>query len=193
MHSLDCLGWVSANTLLAVHRLQPIPLGTCTYNCSFPQNHWMSKYYLILPHEANDSETVLHVAYHISVFSAVFDMMANLWILLLHKVSLYAKKVIQAQVRGVKICKHWDIKVTFSSLYCCAFCTYVSLRNFSGFGLQWNLDTAFIGSIDYMYMYHSLSRSKPSTLHGYTDSSYKIFTLYNQKLICTWDVLKSQK
>ena len=147
MHSLDCLGWVSANTLLAVHRLQPIPLGTCTYNCSFPQNHWMNKYYLILPHETNDSETVL--VYHISVFSAVFDMMTNLWILLLHKVSLYAKTFIKTPVRGVKIRKNWDTKVTFSSLYCCAFCTHVLLRNFSGFGLQRNLHVAFIGSIDY--------------------------------------------
>ena len=147
IHSLDCLGWVSADTLLAVHRLQPIPLETYTCNCSFPQNHWMNKYYLILPHEAIDSETVL--VYHISVLSAVFDTMANLWILPLHKVSLYAKTFIKTPVRGIKIRKHWDIKVTFSSLYCCVFCTYVLLRNFSGFGLQWNLDAAFIGSIDY--------------------------------------------
>ena len=122
IQSLDCSGRVSADTLLAVHRLQPIPLGIFTCNFLLTQNHRMSKGYLTLPHESIDSETVL--VYHISVFSAVVSTMTNLRILPLHKVSLNAKKFIKTPIRGVKICKHRDIKVTFFSLY---FCVYVRI------------------------------------------------------------------
>ena len=103
IHSLDCSGWESADTLLAVHRLQPIPLGIFTCNFLLTQNRRMSKCYLTLPHESIDSETVL--VYHISVFSAVVCTMTNLRILPLHKVSLNAKKFIKTPIRGVKICK----------------------------------------------------------------------------------------